>query len=133
MSKKHRIVIDTNVFISALKSKKGASYKLLFETSREKYEQCISPALVFEYESAAKRENLTINFDIIPFFPKSFYHMRSDVTSPTCDKNGSFFHYFIKPLFFIVAPKGVAFFILITPLFNFLNHCYFESELIING
>ena len=45
MSHKHRIVIDTNVFISALKSKKGASYKLLFETSRKKYEQCISPAI----------------------------------------------------------------------------------------
>lgn len=65
MSKKHRIVIDTNVFISALKSKKGASYKLLFETSREKYEQYISPALIFEYESVAKRENLEINFEQI--------------------------------------------------------------------
>jgi len=65
MSKKHRIVIDTNVFLSALKSKRGASYKLLFETSREKYEQCISPALIFEYESVAKRENLKINFEQI--------------------------------------------------------------------
>ena len=65
MSHKHRIVIDTNVFISALKSKKGASYKLLFETSREKYEQCISPALIFEYESVAKRKNMKINFEKI--------------------------------------------------------------------
>jgi putative PIN family toxin of toxin-antitoxin system len=65
MSNKDKIVIDTNVFISALKSKKGASYKLLFETSRKKYEQCISPALIFEYESVAKRENLKINFEHI--------------------------------------------------------------------
>ena len=65
MSKKYRIVIDTNVFISALRSQKGASYKLLFETSRRKYEQCISPALIFEYESAAKRQNLKINIEQI--------------------------------------------------------------------
>ena len=62
MSKKHRIVIDTNVFISALKSKNGASYKLLFDTSREKYEQCIAPALIFEYESMAKQKKLKMNF-----------------------------------------------------------------------
>ncbi len=55
MKKKFNIVIDTNVFISALKSRRGASFKLLFETSREKYELNISPALIFEYESAAKR------------------------------------------------------------------------------
>lgn len=55
MRKKYRIVIDTNVFISALKSRKGASFKLLFETSPEKYELSISPALIFEYESIAKR------------------------------------------------------------------------------
>ncbi len=57
-----KIVIDTNVFISSLKSRKGASYKLLFETSRGKYEQCISPALILEYESIAKREKLKLTF-----------------------------------------------------------------------
>lgn len=56
MSKKYQIVIDTNVFITALRSRRGASYKLLFETIREKYELNISPALIFEYESVAKRE-----------------------------------------------------------------------------
>lgn len=51
-----RIVIDTNVFISALRSKRGASYKLLFETDRSKYVQNISTPLILEYESVAKRE-----------------------------------------------------------------------------
>jgi putative PIN family toxin of toxin-antitoxin system len=61
--KKYKIVIDTNVFISALKSKKGASFKLLFETSREKYDQCISTSLLFEYESVAKRTSNDIVLD----------------------------------------------------------------------
>ncbi len=63
MSKKYQIVIDTNVFVTALRSRRGASYKLLFETIREKYELNISPVLIFEYESIAKRElhNLKIS------------------------------------------------------------------------
>ncbi|MCK4297400.1 MAG: putative toxin-antitoxin system toxin component, PIN family [Candidatus Marinimicrobia bacterium] len=62
MNKKYQIVIDTNVFTTALRSRRGASYKLLFE-NREKYELNISPALIFEYESIAKREihNLKIS------------------------------------------------------------------------
>ena len=55
--KKYRIVIDTNVFIAALKSRRGASFKLLFETSKDKYINCISTPLIFEYESVAKRDN----------------------------------------------------------------------------
>ena len=55
--KKYKIVIDTNVFISALRSRKGASFKLLFDTSREKYIQNVSPSLIFEYESVAKRSS----------------------------------------------------------------------------
>ena len=50
------VVIDTNVFIASLKSKMGASFKLLFEVSRKRYVQNISPPLIFEYESIAKRK-----------------------------------------------------------------------------
>ena len=50
------IVIDTNVFISALRSSRGASYKLLFETDRALFVQNISTPLILEYESVAKRE-----------------------------------------------------------------------------
>lgn len=61
--KQYKIVIDTNVFISALKSKKGASFKLLFAASREKFEQNVSPSLVFEYESVAKRNSSEITLN----------------------------------------------------------------------
>jgi len=63
MKKKFKIVIDTNVFISALKSRRGASFKLLFETSNNKYESNISPALIFEYESIAKRNLNNLKID----------------------------------------------------------------------
>jgi len=61
--KKYKIVIDTNVFISSLKSKNGASFKLLYEVSRDKFEQNISPTLIFEYESVAKRSQQDILLD----------------------------------------------------------------------
>ena len=60
---KYKIVIDTNVFISSLKSKNGASFKLLYRVSREKFEQNISPTLIFEYESVAKRQSQGIPLD----------------------------------------------------------------------
>lgn len=53
---KLNVVIDTNVFVTALRSRRGASYKLLFEINRDKFIQNISTSLIFEYESAAKRE-----------------------------------------------------------------------------
>lgn len=57
---KPRIVIDTSVFIAALKSKRGASYKLLFDIDRNKFILNISPILIFEYESVAKRKDQNI-------------------------------------------------------------------------
>ena len=56
-----KVVIDTNVFIAALRSKKGASYKLLFEVSKDKFVQNISIPLIYEYESVAKREIDNLN------------------------------------------------------------------------
>ena len=58
---KPRLVIDTNVFITALKSKRGASYKLLFDIDRNKFILNISPTLIFEYESVAKRKDQNIS------------------------------------------------------------------------
>ena len=54
------IVVDTNVFISSLKSRNGASFKFLYKTSRKKYQQNISSTLVFEYESVAKRSDMNL-------------------------------------------------------------------------
>ena len=53
--KKPRIVIDTNVVVSALRSQRGASYRLLMEIGSDKFDINISVPLILEYESAAKR------------------------------------------------------------------------------
>ena len=53
--KKPQIVIDTSVFIAALRSRQGAAYKLLTLIDSEKFETNISVPLILEYEDAAKR------------------------------------------------------------------------------
>lgn len=50
-----QIVIDTNVFVSALRSQYGASYKLLLLLGSGKFDINLSAPLVFEYEDAGKR------------------------------------------------------------------------------
>lgn len=52
------IVIDTNVLIAALRSKQGASYKLLLLLTKELYIPNISVPLFLEYEAVAKRAGL---------------------------------------------------------------------------
>lgn len=49
------IVIDTNIFVSALRSQHGASYKLLLLVGSGKFDISLSAPLVFEYEDAGKR------------------------------------------------------------------------------
>ena len=53
---KRHIVIDTNVLISALRSSKGASYRLLQLIGTGKFKQNISTPLMAEYEEVMKRE-----------------------------------------------------------------------------
>ncbi len=53
-----KIVIDTNVIISALKSKQGASHKLLLSLPDELFLPNISVPLFVEYEAVAKRKGL---------------------------------------------------------------------------
>lgn len=50
-----RIILDTNVLVSALRSKRGASYRLLMRIGTGCYEPAVSVPLVLEYEAAAKR------------------------------------------------------------------------------
>ena len=52
---KRRIVIDTNVFISALRSRRGASYRLFMLLGGKQFEISVSVPLILEYEDAAKR------------------------------------------------------------------------------
>ena len=58
--KSYRIVLDTNVMVAALKSKRGASYKLLSIIDQDKFQISISVPLIIEYEYALKRTDLNI-------------------------------------------------------------------------
>lgn len=51
----YHIVIDTNVLTAALRSKRGASYRLLMLINGGKFDIHISVPLVLEYEEVAKR------------------------------------------------------------------------------
>ena len=53
-----KIVIDTNVFISALKSKRGASYRLLKLIGTGRFAVSISVPIIFEYDDVAKRRSM---------------------------------------------------------------------------
>jgi putative PIN family toxin of toxin-antitoxin system len=50
-----QIVIDTNVLVAALRSRRGASHKLLMLIGSGRFDFSISVALILEYESVAKR------------------------------------------------------------------------------
>lgn len=51
----HQIVVDTNVFVTALRSQLGASYKLLSLIDKDIYKLNLSVPLALEYEAVAKR------------------------------------------------------------------------------
>jgi putative PIN family toxin of toxin-antitoxin system len=57
------VVIDTNVIVAALKSRRGASYKLLISLTTGVYRPNISVPLFLEYESVAKRTGLVIGLN----------------------------------------------------------------------
>ena len=63
MEKPYQIVIDTNVILAGLKSKKGASYKLLTILNDQRFQINISTTLVFEYEEILKREQQKIGLN----------------------------------------------------------------------
>jgi putative PIN family toxin of toxin-antitoxin system len=50
-----RIVIDTNVLVSALRSSRGASHRLLMLVGGTDFEITLSVPLVLEYEDVVKR------------------------------------------------------------------------------
>lgn len=51
----YQIVIDTNVLVASLRSRRGASFRLLSLLDDEKVKLNVSVPLVLEYEDAAKR------------------------------------------------------------------------------
>lgn len=52
----YQVIIDTNVFVTALRSRRGASYRLLSLINSGKYQINLSVPLVIEYEAVAKRQ-----------------------------------------------------------------------------
>ena len=96
MRHEYKIVIDTNVFISALISKLGASYKLVRMIGKGEFDIFISVPLIFEYEDVAKRSNLVglnneavddiINYIcLIGIETEIFYLWRPFLTDPKDD------------------------------------------------
>ena len=57
------VVIDTCVFISALRSRNGASFKLLSLIDSFKFQFFLSVPLVLEYEAVAKRMSKAIGLE----------------------------------------------------------------------
>ena len=49
-------VVDTNVVVSALRSTKGASYRLLNLVGDPRWQMHVSVALLLQYEAVARRE-----------------------------------------------------------------------------
>jgi len=56
--KRYQIIIDTNVLVAALRSKQGASYRLLelLRNGDNRWQINVSTALILEYEAVLKRE-----------------------------------------------------------------------------
>lgn len=52
---KRRVVLDTNVLVAGLRSRRGAAFRLLTLAGTGAFEYCLSVGLLFEYESALKR------------------------------------------------------------------------------
>lgn len=57
-----QIVLDTNVIYAALRSKRGASYRLLSLLDSDKFEINLSVPLVIEYEDVLKRKIDSLTF-----------------------------------------------------------------------
>jgi putative PIN family toxin of toxin-antitoxin system len=53
-----QIVVDTNVLVAALRSKRGASHRLVQMIGAGKFQANISVALALEYEDVLKRSGL---------------------------------------------------------------------------
>lgn len=58
---KQRITFDTNIIVAALRSRDGASFKLLSLIDSGLFGVSITVPLLFEYEDVVKREHLGID------------------------------------------------------------------------
>ena len=66
-----RIVLDTNVVLSGLRSANGASYRLLESYEGGQFVVAMSPSLFFEYEDVLRRPHLAIDQSVVDRFSVS--------------------------------------------------------------
>jgi len=59
-----RIVLDTNVLVTGLRSSRGQAFKLLSLVGSGRFETCVSVPLVFEYEDVLAREKIGITASV---------------------------------------------------------------------
>ena len=52
-----KVVLDTNVLISALRSRNGASFQVLSRVGQGEFDIVLSVPLIIEYEDVAKRQS----------------------------------------------------------------------------
>jgi len=55
---RYRVILDTNVILAALRSRTGASYRLLMTLGHPRWQSVITPALMYEYEDVARRPGI---------------------------------------------------------------------------
>ena len=60
-----RAVLDTNVIVSALRSRRGPSFRLLSLSGSGRYEICLSVPLVLEYEEVLQRRTALAEEDVL--------------------------------------------------------------------
>lgn len=60
----YQIVLDTNVLLAGLRSRRGASYKLLTILNDNRWQLNISTTLVFEYEEILKRNQMQLGISL---------------------------------------------------------------------
>ena len=63
VTKPYQIVLDTNVLVSAFRSQRGASYKLLTVLKDSRWQVNLSTPLVLEYEEVLKRPGMIEGFN----------------------------------------------------------------------
>jgi len=97
MKKTLRIVIDTNVLVSGLRSTAGASYLLLSLLEESAWIVCVSATMIFEYEEQLRKdqaESLLDDATIDEFLDifcaeaehiRLFYRWRPILTDPDDD------------------------------------------------
>jgi predicted nucleic acid-binding protein len=56
-SKRSKIVVDTNVFVAAARSRKGASWQIVRAILLGEFDLVLSVAVALEYEAVLKRES----------------------------------------------------------------------------